>query len=231
MAHLDHSLIAGSPNFAALGREALDEILALATPLRVPRRDVAFRQGEAAERFFMLLHGRLGLTLLTPRSEQVLMRYVAPGEMFGVAMAIGVDAYPETTTAVVDSLALAWPNSAWEDLIQRYPCLAVNVLRTLGACVLDLHKRVLDLSTQRVEQRIAGAVLQLAQQAGCKTENGVLIDFPISRQDIAEMTATTLHTVSRTLRAWEVKGLVECSRLRVVVRNAQDLLTFTTNKN
>jgi len=42
-----------------------------------------------------------------------------------------------------------------------------------------------------VQQRVAHALLKLVKQAGKKTEEGILIDFPISRQDIAEMTGTT----------------------------------------
>ncbi len=219
MAQLDRSLIAGSPTFAGLTPEALDEVLAQAAPLRVPKGEAAFRQGEAADRFFLLLHGRLRVTRLNPQGQQMVVRFIAPGDMFGVAMAIGADKYPGTATAAVDSLALAWPNSVWASLIARHPHLAVNTMQSLGSRLQDSQKRILDLSTQHVEQRIAGAVLQLAQQAGRKTEDGLLIDFPLSRQDLAEMTGATLHTVSRTLSAWEERGLVECGRQRVVVRD------------
>ncbi len=226
MARLDRSLIAGSPSFAGLPPEALDEIVAHATPQRIPKGEPAFRQGEQANRFFLLLHGRLRVTRLNPQGQQILVRFIAPGDMFGVAMAIGVTHYPGTATAAVDSLALAWSNSVWEDLVSRYPHLAVNTMQALGARLQDSQKRILDLSTQQVEQRIASAVLQLANQAGRKTEGGVLIDFPVSRQDIAEMTGATLHTVSRTLSAWEDRGFVECGRQRVVVRDAPALLAL-----
>jgi len=59
----------------------------------------------------------------------------------------------------------------------------------------------------------------LVQQAGRKVEGGVEIDFPISRQDIAEMTGTTLHTVSRILSGWESQGLVDGGRQRIVLRD------------
>ena len=58
---------------------------------------------------------------------------------------------------------------------------------------------------------------QTVAQAGRKTEEGILIDFPITRQDLADMTGSTLHTVSRTLSAWEDRGLVRSARRRVVV--------------
>ena len=48
----------------------------------------------------MLLHGHVRASKTTPTGEQVVVRYVAPGETFGVAMAIGLRAYPATATAV-----------------------------------------------------------------------------------------------------------------------------------
>jgi CRP-like cAMP-binding protein len=223
MAQLDRSLIAGSPTFAGLSPDALDHILSQATTLRLPKAEAAFRQGEHADRFFLLLHGRLRVTRINPEGQQMVVRFIGPGDMFGVAMAIQVEAYPGTATAAVESLALAWPNAVWNELLARHPGLAVNTMQALGARLQESQKRILDISTQQVEQRIAGAVLQLAQQAGRRLEEGMLIDFPLSRQDVAEMIGTTLHTVSRTLSAWEDIGLVECGRQRVLVRDMAGL--------
>jgi CRP-like cAMP-binding protein len=79
------------------------------------------------------------------------------------------------------------------------------------------------MSTEEVERRVAHAVLRLSRQAGRKEEDGIRIDFPISRQDIAEMTGTTLHTVSRILSAWEARGLVEGGRQKLLVRDMNGL--------
>jgi CRP-like cAMP-binding protein len=148
---------------------------------------------------------------------------VAPGEVFGVAMAIGMNRYPATATAVVDSVVLIWPASAWPDLAARYPALAMNALQTVGSRLQDAHTRVIEMSTQQVEQRIAHALLRLAKQAGRKVADGIEIEFPLSRQDVAEMTGTTLHTVSRTLSGWEQNGLVESGRQRIVIRDPHRL--------
>ena len=116
MAPLDRSLIAGSPTFAGMTPEALDDVLAQAAPLRLPKGEAAFRQGEHADRFFLLLHGRLRVTRINAQGQQMVVRFISPGDMFGVAMAIQVEAYPGTATAAVDSLALSWPNAAWRSL-------------------------------------------------------------------------------------------------------------------
>ena len=75
------------------------------------------------------------------------------------------------------------------------------------------------------------ALLRLAKQAGIKVEGGVEIDFPISRQDVAEMTGTTLHTVSRILSAWEQQGLVEGGRQRIVLRDPHKLFGLAEGRD
>jgi CRP-like cAMP-binding protein len=221
--HLDHSLISDLPLFAAMDREQLDNALALARSHHYPRGSVVFSQGENAHSFFVLLHGRLRVTQTSPTGEQIVVRFVAPGDMFGVAMALRRDTYPGTATAVVDSLALIWPSSAWSGLMANNPAFAANALETIGNRLQEAHMRLREISTEEVERRIAHAVLRLAHEAGRETTEGQLIDFPVSRQDIAEMTGTTLHTVSRVMSAWEAAGIVESGRQRIVVRDAARL--------
>jgi CRP-like cAMP-binding protein len=81
-----------------------------------------------------------------------------------------------------------------------------------------------EMATERVERRVARALLRLAREAGKRTEAGIEIAMPLSRQDVAEMTGTTLYTVSRLLSAWEQDGLVETGRQRVVIKQAHALV-------
>jgi CRP-like cAMP-binding protein len=74
-----------------------------------------------------------------------------------------------------------------------------------------------------VEQRLARALIRLAGQAGQQTPTGVLIDLPLSRVDLAEMTGTTIYTASRVLSRWEHQGLVETGREWVLVRQPSAL--------
>jgi CRP-like cAMP-binding protein len=182
-----------------------------------------FEQGGDVHSFFLLLHGHVRASKTTPAGQQIVVRYVTPGEIFGVAPAIGLKTYPATATAVDDSVVLVWPSAAWPRLVAQHPALATNTLQTVGSRLQETHARVMEMSTQQVERRIAHALLRLAKQAGRKVGKGVEIDFPISRQDVAEMTGTTLHTVSRTLSAWESQGLVESGRQRIVLRDPHRL--------
>ena len=231
MAAVDRSLVAELPLFAGLAPVELDAILAEARSVRYPKNSAVFEEGGDAHSFFVLLHGHVRASKMTPAGQQVVVRYVTPGEVFGVAPAIGLTKYPATATAVDDSVALAWPSAAWPRLVALHPALASNTLQTVGSRLQETHTRVIEMSTQQVERRVAHALLRLARQAGRKVEQGVEIDFPISRQDIAEMTGTTLHTVSRTLSAWESQGLIESGRQRVVLRDPHRLFTLAEQDN
>jgi CRP/FNR family transcriptional regulator, nitrogen oxide reductase regulator len=226
MATVDRSLVTNLPLFAGFSPEELDEILGEARSLRIARNRNVFEQGEDAHSFFVLLHGHVRASKTTPMGEQVVVRYVSPGEPFGVAPAIGLQHYPATATAVDDSIALAWPSATWPRLVSRFPALATNTLQTVGSRLQETQTRVVEMSTQQVEQRIANALLRLAKQSGRKVERGVEIDFPISRQDIAQMTGTTLHTVSRILSGWEQRGLIQSARQRIVLREPHKLIVL-----
>jgi CRP-like cAMP-binding protein len=221
---LDPSLVRELPLFAGIGDDELDDILSSATSRRFPPAEAVFEQGTAAHRFYLLLHGRLRVTQVTPQGQQVVIRMVNPGDLFGIAKALERTDYPGTATAVAESIALCWPMSLWTDIVDRHPVFAVNAMRTIGARLQEAHTRVREMSTEAVERRVGHAVLRLVKQSGRREAGGIRIDFPISRQDIAEMTGTTLHTVSRILSAWEAAGLVDGGRQTLLVKDPDHLL-------
>lgn len=220
---LSRTWLASLPPFANSNRDEQDKILRHASILRLRSGVVMFEQGAPADSFYLLVHGRLKATQLTPDGQRVLVRVVNPGDLFGFARALSLRDYPATATTSQDSLVLAWPTNQWEPLLARHPGFALNTMQAIGERLQEAHVRFCELATEKVEQRIAHAVLRLMEQSGRTEKDGIRIDFPVSRQDIAEMTGTTLHTVSRILSAWEERGLVIGGRQKLLVLNPQQL--------
>jgi CRP-like cAMP-binding protein len=221
---LDRSLISDIAPFTDLAPAALDAILGEAQSRLFAEGDTVFSQGEQADNFYVLLHGRLKVVQLTPDGRQIVVRHINPGEMAGIARAVRLPTYPASAIAAVESLCLCWQSSAWDRFSAIDPTITGHVLKLIGERLQETHTRVRELSTQEVERRIAHAVLRLVKQAGRKTDEGILIDFPVTRQDLAEMAGTTLHTVSRLMSGWEEKGLVTSARKKVVVVDPQRLV-------
>lgn len=231
MSAVDPSSVAELPLFRDLSREQVRDILGDAVSRRYPKGNDVFVQDGKAEHFFLLLNGHLRVVRLTPDGQQVVVRYIVAGDIFGIAMAIGRDAYPATATAIVESLALVWPSAVWPALVAKYPMLAAGTMQALGNRLQDVQARVVEMSTEEVERRVAHALLRLVRQSGRKTGQGIEIDFPITRQDVAEMTGTTLHTVSRILSAWESRGLVDGGRQKIVLTDPHRLFLLAEGQS
>ncbi|WP_113587775.1 Crp/Fnr family transcriptional regulator [Bosea sp. AK1] len=226
---MDRSVLRSVPLFAAMSDDQLDRMTAQASARRVPQGEAVFEQGETAKAFYLLLNGRLKVTQVTRDGQQIIVRIVHPGDLFGFTRALGRSDYPGTATAAVDSLVASWPTESWDVFVADNPHLAMNAIRTIGQRLDEAHTRIREMSTEEVERRVAHAVLRLVEQAGKPVEAGLRVDFPISRRDIAEMTGTTLHTVSRILSAWEAQGLVEGGRQKLVVCDAPALKRLAEN--
>ena len=223
-ARIDKSVIEPLSIFAGMDEAALDDVLSRAAGRRYATGDTVFEQGQHASNFYLLLHGRLKVHQITPTGQQVIVRIVHPGDLCGIAKAMQRTEYSGTAVAAAESVLLGWPMQLWDPLIARHPRFAANAVRMVSTGLQEAHTRIVEMATQEVERRIAHAVLRLVQQAGYKEEGGVRIDFPISRQDIAEMTGTTLYTVSRIFSAWETAGLVDVGRQKLVVLDPHGLV-------
>jgi len=223
MAILDRKLIQALPVFSAMDDAELDHVIAHASALRIATNAAVFEQGQIATSFYVLLHGRLKVAQVTPDGQQIVIRFVNPGDIFGIAKALRRPDYPATVTALVDSVALAWNADIWDDFIARHPTFAANVMQMMGQRLQDAHARVKEMSTEEVARRIAHALLRLVEQSGWQIDDGVIVDFPITHQDIAQVTGTTLHSVSRVLSGWEDSGLVTVARRKIVIRDLNGL--------
>jgi CRP-like cAMP-binding protein len=224
---LDESLLTHLPPFSKLGRHDIRTILDQATSRRYDEGVAIFDVGAPADRFFILLDGYVRVVRMTPNGEQVTALHVPTGQLLGIAKAFGRDTYPATAMTATESIVLSWPTRLWDSFVTDYEGFSTETYKTVGNRLEEMHNRVVEMATQQVEQRVANALLRLINQTGRKMPDGIEIDFPITRQDLSELTATTLHTVSRLMSAWEKRGLVQSKRKRITVTNPHALVEIS----
>ncbi|MGO4917125.1 Crp/Fnr family transcriptional regulator [Pseudogemmobacter sp. W21_MBD1_M6] len=217
MKKLDESLLTDLPPFCKLSRPQIREILDASHALRFDPGVAVFSEGMPVERFFLLLDGHIRVIRTTPGGDQIIALHIAPGQLFGIGAALGRTTYPATAMTADDCVALCWPNRMWAEFTARYDGFATETYKTVGERVGEMNNRIVEMATQQVEQRVACAILRLISQTGRKVEGGVEIGLPITRQNISDMTGTTLHTVSRLLSAWERDGIVMSERRKITV--------------
>lgn len=212
--------------FQNIDSALLQAIYEAAYRKRVRAHEYFFHQQEEATTFYFLLEGRARLVQLTPEGHQVTIRYVGPGDGIGIIVALSEIPYPLSAEAVTDCLALAWDRDTTLRFMEKSPKLSLNGLAMVAQRFGDLQKRYQELATERVERRVARTLLRLTRQAGRRVDEGVLLDLPLSRQDVGELTGTTLYTVSRILSRWEQDGLIATGRERIIVCKPHALVSI-----
>lgn len=210
-------------------KDASDDDLRLIASLGILRsiEDGAyiFFQGDPADYLYVLLSGRAKLLSITTDGQQVNLRTLLPNQLFGAVGAVDAQAtYPASAQALEDSTALAIKSQAFRQFLKDHPSISFGMMRLMTGYIREMQARFSELATNRTEQRIAHTLLRLASQSGHMGKDGLEVELPFSRQELAEMNGTTLYTVSRTLSAWEKSGMVKAGRGRVVITNPHALV-------
>jgi len=206
------SVFERSSFFADADRDTLVHAAEMASEFPLAKDDQIFRQGEDASHSYLLAWGRVRLDQMTNDGRNVVIRYLGPGDLIGTVAVLRRKPYPATPVAVEDGMTLYWGAEKKAKLIAEHPVLATNAIELTGSRLEELQERLREVATQRVERRIASTLLRQVRHAGRRVEGGVEIPFTMTRAEIAELTATTLHTVSRTLAAWEQQGILSGKR-------------------
>jgi CRP/FNR family transcriptional regulator, nitrogen oxide reductase regulator len=151
------------------------------------------------------------------------LEFVEPGDPFGyVAMWAGT-AYEVSAQAAQASQAIAWDAAVIARLISQHPGIALKGLQLMARHVEGSWDRLQDLSTGRVEWRVARALVRLAHISGRSVDSAPPIVLELREQDLAELVGSTAFTVSRILSGWKRTGIVDVKRERVVLRKPQRL--------
>jgi CRP-like cAMP-binding protein len=182
-----------------------------------------FFQGDPANYLYVLVAGRAKLTQMNATGQQVNLRTINEWQMFGALGAVREGAtYPASAQALEPSTALAIKSEHLREMMQTRPYLSFDLMKLMTGYIQEMQERYRELATEKVERRIARTLLRLTAQMGVKAADGIELTF--TRQDLAEMSGTTLFTASRVLSEWEKRGLVESGRERVVIRKPHELV-------
>lgn len=182
-----------------------------------------FLQGDLATHVHILTEGQIKLLQSNPAGQQVNLRTVYPWNLFGALGVVRDGAkYPASAQALEDSASFTLDSAFLMHFIETRPQIARGLMQVMTGYIEEMQLRYRELATERVEQRIARVVLRLAAQSGQKAEDG--IELELTRQDLAEMSGTTLYTVSRVLADWDRRGLVKAGREQVKIRRPHDFV-------
>ena len=145
------------------------------------------------------------------------------GEMFPHVGFFDKGPYPATAEAIVDTQLIIIRVDDFNALLTERPGIALKVMKILGQKIKMLTERVQELMSDDVHHRTIHALLRLAQENGQEDEEGILLNTPITNQDLANMVGTSRETVNRILNQFKKKGLIEIIKRRIRLKDVEGL--------
>ena len=188
------------------------KLAAVSTLESFPRASLIFREGDLARSVHLVVDGRVKVAKLTPAGREVILDMPGPGDPIGAVAAFEGFAYPASATATVDTVCLVTRRDAFFSLLEAHPSLVRGLLSGLTLRLVELTKRMAELSGGRVEARMARLLCKLGDEQGVRRADGLFVPVRLTRQELADLCATTIETAIRVMSRWGKEDLVRTDR-------------------
>ena len=204
-------------------RERVAEVSRLA---EYARGEVIFEEGDASDHFFIVVSGRAKVFKHSPDGHGVILEMFGPGGPLGAVAAYESRPYPASAAALEPTTCLLIPRQAFFALLEKHPSRVRGLLGSLSLRLVELTTRLAEMTGGRVEVRLARLFLKMAEQMGKPERGGVFIPLSLSRQELADLTGTTIETAIRTMSRWGRDGVIRTEKDGFVVLDQAALEAF-----
>lgn len=207
--------------FAGLTEREMMEIASCARARNFARDELLFSQGERVQNLVLIQNGSVKVTQLSPNGDEVILWMGGQGDAVDVRFADKDCSHTCSARAIEKCRALTWEYSRLQKLLAEYPRIQQNINQILSGRLQELEERFREIATEKVAKRLALTLARLLKSVGKRQQDGIQVS--LSREELAQMTGTTLFTISRILSKWSESGLVQPRRESVVVPDPKRL--------
>jgi CRP/FNR family transcriptional regulator, nitrogen oxide reductase regulator len=216
-------ILSSTPIFRKLSP---DDRARLAPHVRV--RDYAkgeriFSEGTPSDRYYSIARGRVKVFKMTPAGKDVILEIFGVGDPLGAVAVYEGWPFPASAVALEDTTCITIERAAFFALLESHPTLVRGLLLGLTYRLIELTNRLAELTGGRVEPRFARLFLKLAGDVGRPDRGGTFIPMPLSRQELADLTGTTIETAIRIMSRWGKEHVVLTEKEGFLVQNTAAL--------
>jgi CRP-like cAMP-binding protein len=201
-----------------------DEVMSLAVcarPRSFAKDESLFIQGQLARCLVLIRTGSVKITQISSSGSEVILWMYGRGNVLGVLSASSGENHPSTARAMEPTTALVWDCAALQSLMDACPRIRQNLSHVLMSRLHEMEERFREVATEKVPRRLALALMRLSKHVGKKVHEGV--EVSLSREELAQMTGTTMFTISRILSQWARQDVLESRRESVLLRDPRRL--------
>ncbi len=216
--------------FSSIPEVTQREISRLFAEEKTPKEDYIFFEGDLPEWLFIVNEGRVKLVKHSDTGKDVILQIFVPGDMFGEVSLFDRKPYGASAQAMEDSTVLKLSRKDFLLFFGRHPFVATALIMELGRQLREAHSTIKSLAVDRVEQRIANILLKLANKLGVQERGGIILNLPLTRQDLADMAGTTVETTIRVMSRFTKTKIVKAANGKILILDAKILREISEGK-
>ena len=205
---MEDSIIARIPLFEGLSPEEQDELRAMMTQTTLRRGETLFNEGDAGDRLYILLSGKVKLGHTSADGRENLLAVLGPGEVVGELTLFDPGPRSTTATAVSPASLLFLEHEDLMHVLDTNPTLAKHMLRALAQRLRRTNESLSDLVFSDVPGRVAKALLDLADRFGTSTDKGVHVPHDLTQEELAQLVGASRETVNKSLAEFVSRGWI-----------------------
>ena len=201
-----------TPVFRKLSPQDLRTIAQAATVRDYEKGQVIFEQDTPSDAFYTIASGRVKIFKMLPTGKDLILEIFGTGDPLGAVAAYDGRPFPASAVALEDTVCVVIPRATFFRLLEEHPSLVRGLMLGLTIRLVELTNRLAQLSGTRIEPRFARLFLKLAGEMGRTERGGTFIPLALSRQELADMTGTTIETGIRIMSRWGKEDIVRTDK-------------------
>jgi CRP/FNR family transcriptional regulator len=210
-------LLRKTPVFRVLSPVDRETVARVASIRNYTKGQTIFEEGEPSDAFYTIAAGRVKVFKMLPSGKDLILEVFGSGDPLGAVAAYDGRPFPAGAVALEDTACLVISRPDFFRLLEQHPTLVRGLLLGLTHRLVELTNRLAELSGGTIERRFARLFLKLASEMGRQERGGTFVPLSLSRQELADMTGTTIETCIRIMSRWGKQEIVRTEKDGFVV--------------
>ncbi|MBU3106294.1 Crp/Fnr family transcriptional regulator [Clostridium gasigenes] len=203
--------------FASLSDDDLNKVVNLITKKSFEKGDIIFSEGELFDKLFIINNGSIKIYTYTKDGKEQILYILKEGEFLGDLNLLKNDIFKFNAMALESTNMCIIHKDDFDILIKTNPEISIKILEYAHDRIASLENLVQTLTTKDVEVRLASLLINLSSTFGIKTDIGIEITLPLTREDMANFIGVTRETVSRKLSYFQSQNIIEIFENKIIL--------------
>jgi CRP/FNR family transcriptional regulator, anaerobic regulatory protein len=210
--------------FSSLSDRELYKILSLITRKHFEKGEMIFLEGDIFDKLFIINGGSIKIFQFNKEGKEQILYILKEGEFLGDLNLLKKDIFKFNAAALESTNLCIIHKDDFDNIIKSSPEISLKVLEYAHDRISSLEALIQTLTTKDIDARLATLLLTLSKTFGVKTNVGLEINLPLSREEMANFIGVTRETISRKLSSFQSQDIIEIlENKRILLKNIKSL--------